>query len=59
MSPLSRYLFKQEIYEYSCLKNDSVTAVILVFKCDDRSAVKNYRPINITSLVVKTMERNS
>ena len=35
-----------------------VTAnVVPVFKCDDKSIVKNYRPISLTPLIVKTMER--
>ena len=40
------------------LPKDWVTAnTVPVFKRDDRSVVKNYRPISLTSLVIKTMER--
>jgi len=40
------------------LPGDWVTAnVVPVFKHDDRSVIKNYCPISLTSLVVKTMER--
>ena len=39
------------------LPKDWMTAnVVPVFKHDDKSIVKNYRPISLTSLVVKTME---
>ena len=55
-SPLS-YLFKKSM-STATLLNDWVTAnVVPVFKCDDKSAVKNYCPISLTSLVAKTMER--
>ena len=40
------------------LPKDWVTAnIVPVFKHDDKSVVKNYLPISLTSLVVKTMER--
>ena len=40
------------------LPKDWVTAnVVPVFKRNYRSVVKNYRPISLTSLVIKTMER--
>ena len=55
-SPLS-YLFMTSMHT-ATLPKDWVTAnVVPVFKRDDKSVVKNYRPISLTSLVVKTMER--
>ena len=40
------------------LPKDWVTAnIVPVFKQDDLSVVKNYHPISLTSLVIKTMER--
>ena len=40
------------------LPRDWVTAnVVPIFKHDDKSVVKNYCPISLTSSVVKTMER--
>ena len=55
-SPLS-YLFTTSMCTVA-LPRDWVTAnVVPVFKRDDKSVVKNYRPISLTSLVVKTMER--
>ena len=55
-SPLS-YLFTTSMCT-AALPRDWVTAnVVPVFKRDDKSVVKNYRPISPTSLVVKTMEK--
>ena len=55
-SPLS-YLFTTSMCT-AALPRDWVTAnVVPVFKRNDKSVVKNYRPISLTSLVVKTMER--
>jgi len=55
-SPLS-YLFTMSMCT-AVLPRDWVTAnVVPVFKREDKSMVKNYRPISLTSLVVKTMER--
>ena len=55
-SPLS-YLFTKSTC-IAALPRDWVTAnVVPVFKSDDKSVVKkNYRPISLTSLVVKAME---
>ena len=55
-SPLS-YLFATSMCT-AALPRDWVTAnVVPVFKRDDKSVIKNYRPISLTSLVVKTMEK--
>ena len=55
-SPLS-YLFTTSM-STAILPKDWVTAnVVPVFKRDDKSIVKNYHPISLTSLVVRTTER--
>ena len=55
-SPLS-YLFTTSMHT-AALPRDWVTAnVVPVFKRNDKSVITNYRPISLTSLVVKTMER--
>jgi len=55
-SPLS-FLFTTSMCT-ATLPKDWVTAnVVPVFKRDDCSVVKNYRPISLTSLVIKIMER--
>ena len=55
-SPLN-FLFTTSLCT-ATLPKDWVTAnIVPVFKWDDRSVVKNYRPISLTSLVIKTMER--
>ena len=54
-SPLS-YLFTKSMCT-AALPRDWVTAhVVPVFKRDDKSVVKNYHPISLTSLVVKAIE---
>ena len=54
-SPLS-YLFNKSMCT-AALPRDWVAAnVVPIFKLDDKSVVKNYRPINLISLVVKAME---
>ena len=55
-SPL-RFLFTKSLHT-ATLPKDWVTAnIVPVFKQDDCSVVKNYRPISLTSLVIKAMER--
>jgi len=55
-SPVS-YLFTMSMCT-AVLLRDWVTAnVVPVFKCEDKSMVKNCHPNSLTSLVVKTMER--
>ena len=55
-APLS-YLFNKSM-STGILPRDWVCAnVIPVFKRDDRHTASNYRPISLTSVVVKTMER--
>ena len=54
-SPLS-YLFTKSMCT-AALPRDWFTAnAVPIFKHDDKSVVKNYHPINLTSLVVKAME---
>ena len=55
-SPLS-YLFNKSM-STGLLPRDWVCSnVVPVFKRDDRHVSSNYRPISLTSIVVKTMER--
>ena len=55
-SPLS-YLFSKSM-STGTLPRDWVSAnVVPVFKRDDRHIPSNYRPISLTSVVIKTMER--
>ena len=55
-SPLS-YLFNRSM-NTGTLPRDWVCAnVVPIFKRDDRHISSNYRPISLTSIVVKTMER--
>ena len=54
--PLS-HLF-QRSFEVGILPFDWISAhVVPVFKCGDRHKPANYRPISLTSLVVKAMEK--
>ena len=55
-SPLS-FLFTTSLHT-ATLPKDWVTAnIVPVFEWDDHSVVKNYHPISLISLVIKTMER--
>ena len=57
VSPPLSYLFSKSM-STGTLPRDWVTAnVVPVFKRDDRCVPSNYRPISLTSVVVKTMER--
>jgi len=55
-SPLS-FLFTTSMFTVTLPKDWVTVNVGPVFKHDDCLVVKNYRPISLTSLVIKTMER--